>query len=310
MTGLLGIVCALLGMLVAPSLLLLLAIAFSAVALVRSLAIFNIAGILVAAMACILTVVGMVLFPLGSTRAPGMAMAAGQSQVAVVPPADVTQQPAPGLTPKATDSAVAAGSLSLPSSPPAPEPQAVSADPSQAAQPEVAPTRAPPEAIPAETAKPREEALPAAAAESSPPPNTPPHQQTLDEALPEPPPQAAAVVPDPIKSNPAAEAPKTEEPVPVTAPATTPVPVREAAKVNSPVWPESRTEQTKAIQVLLRDLDFYHGTTNGTFGPATRAAICLYLVTYAEKGECEPSKALFDSLQKRRANANVGSAPR
>jgi hypothetical protein len=64
------------------------------------------------------------------------------------------------------------------------------------------------------------------------------------------------------------------------------------------------------IQVLLRDLNFYHGTTNGTFGPGTRAAICLYLVTYDEKGECEPSKALFDSLQRRRAQSPAHGAPR
>lgn len=306
-TGLLGIVCALFGMLIAPALFLPLAIAFSAVALVRSLAIFNIVGVLIAAVACILTVVGMVLFPLGAIRTPRMATAE-QPKVAVMPTADVTHQSAPGLTPKATEPGADAGSLSLPPSPPAPEPQAASAAPSQAAQPEVAPIRAPPEAIPPEAAKPREEAPPAAAEQNS-PPKAPPLQQTLEKELPEPPPQAAAVVPDPVKPTPAAEAPK-PEPTPATAPAATPVPVHEAAKGDSPAWPENRTEQTKVIQVLLRDLDFYHGTTNGTFGPATRAAICLYLVTYDEKGECEPSKALFDSLQKRRANANVGSAPR
>jgi hypothetical protein len=107
-------------------------------------------------------------------------------------------------------------------------------------------------------------------------------------------PPKAAAAPEPLK--PAAEPPKSA--------------AADATNANLQAWPENRTDQTRAIQILLRDLNFYHGTTNGTFGPGTRAAICLYLVTYDEKGECEPTKALFDSLQKRKASPNVGNAPR
>jgi peptidoglycan hydrolase-like protein with peptidoglycan-binding domain len=43
----------------------------------------------------------------------------------------------------------------------------------------------------------------------------------------------------------------------------------------------------KAIQILLRDLGFYGGTTYGTLGPATRAAIRKFQLAAdeAETGE-------------------------
>jgi hypothetical protein len=280
-TGLLGIVCALLGVLSAPSLFLPLAVAFSAFALLRSLAVLSVAGTIAATLSCAFTVVGLVLFP-WETEDGGRAAAASSAVPAANAPQAAPVLPAPPApTPSATT-----GMLSMPP---------VQAPPPAEAKPEPAP----PAKLPDE-AKPGPAPAPAPASSSSSSslaaPSESPPAPRLENALPEPPPPAAAVVPDTPAPPPETEQPNEQ---PQTAKAVAP-----------PPWPESRTEQTKAIQILLRDLDFYHGTTNGTFGPATRAAICLYLVTYDEKGECEPSKALYESLLKRRANANVGTMPR
>jgi peptidoglycan hydrolase-like protein with peptidoglycan-binding domain len=59
----------------------------------------------------------------------------------------------------------------------------------------------------------------------------------------------------------------------------------------------------KAIQSLLRELKFYRDALDGDPGPATRAAIREYQRAYGEKETGEPSKALFDSLQEKRAPA-------
>lgn len=274
LTGLLGIVCALLGVVSAPSLFLPLAVAFSAFSLLRSLAVLSLLGTVAAALSCILTVVGLVLFPWGIEE--GGRAAAASSAV----PAAATSPVTPVVPVKPAEPDAATGTLSMP--PPTAPPTAPRSE------------AAPPVSPPAEAAKPAPAPSSAALSESPPAPR-------LEDALPEPPPPAAAVVPDTPAS--------TATPTPLEA--EKPAETSKAAKtVDLQPWPESRTEQTKAIQVLLRDLDFYHGTTNGTFGPATRAAICLYLVTYNEKGECEPTEALFESLQKRRAATNVGNAPR
>lgn len=322
-TGILGVVCALLGVLAAPSLFLPLAVAFSVFALVRSLVAFSFAGMVAATLSCIFTVVGLVLFPWGAYQGSKAATASSstaaviQSQNPAAPDKEIQPEPPKAAEPNA-------GALSLP--PTAPE---------QAARP----------------AKPEAEPRPAAPAPS--PPTGPGSQTKSEEALPTPSPPSAAVVPDratpPVAAEPpkpeVAEPPKpvmaeppkpevAEPPKPIVAPeplkpttaeppkaAVAPEPPKPAAeppksaaadvaKPNLQAWPENRTDQTRVIQILLRDLNFYHGTTNGTFGPGTRAAICLYLVTYDEKGECEPTKALFDSLQKRKASPNVGNAPR
>jgi len=64
-------------------------------------------------------------------------------------------------------------------------------------------------------------------------------------------------------------------------------------------WPTDRTEQAKAIQILLRDLGFYSGTTYGTLGPTTRAAIRKFQVAAGEAETGEPSEMLFESLKKK-----------
>jgi hypothetical protein len=270
LTGLLGIVCALLGVVSAPSLFLPLAVAFSAFSLLRSLAVLSVLGTVAAALSCIFTVVGLVLFPWGTEEGGRAAAAAASSAVpATAKPASVLVVPTRPAEPEA-----ATGALSMPPQPALPP----------APKPEATPSPSKSEAAPPAEAKPAP--APSSSAASSEGPVTP----RLEDALPEPPPPAAAVVPDMPASRPT--------PLEAEKPAEEP---KAAKAVAMQPWPENRTEQTKAIQILLRDLDFYHGTTNGTFGPATRAAICLYLVTYDEKGECEPSEALFDSLQKRRA---------
>jgi len=65
-------------------------------------------------------------------------------------------------------------------------------------------------------------------------------------------------------------------------------------------WPADSTSQAKAIQILLRDLGFYSGTTRGTVGPATRAAIRQFQAASDEAETGEPSRMLFDSLQKKK----------
>ena len=271
LTGLLGIVCAFLGVLSAPSLFLPLAVAFSAFSLLRSLAVLSFVGTIAAALSCIFTVVGLVLFPWGTEEGGRAAAAAASSAI----PAATRAPDVPVVPAKPAEPDAATGTLSMPPQP-APPPA-----PKSEATPPVSP--------PAEV---KPSPAPSSAALSESPPAA-----RLEDVLPEPPPPAAAVVPDTPASTPKPTPLEAEKPKAANAVAMQP-------------WPESRTEQTKAVQILLRDLDFYHGTTNGTFGPATRAAICLYLVTYNEKGECEPTEALFESLQKRRAATNVGSAPR
>lgn len=68
-------------------------------------------------------------------------------------------------------------------------------------------------------------------------------------------------------------------------------------------WPADRTDQAKAIQILLRDLGFYSGTTYGTVGPATRAAIRKFQLAADEAETGEPSETLFESLKKKCASA-------
>jgi len=71
-------------------------------------------------------------------------------------------------------------------------------------------------------------------------------------------------------------------------------------------WPTDSTDQAKAIQILLRDLGFYSGTTYGTVGPATRAAIRKFQLAADEAETGEPSETLFESLKKKKC---ASSAP-
>ena len=76
-------------------------------------------------------------------------------------------------------------------------------------------------------------------------------------------------------------------------------PPASACKVDPGRWPTERSDQAKAIQVLLRDLGFYRGTTNGTAGPITRAAIREFQLAAGEAETGEVTEALFDALKKK-----------
>jgi hypothetical protein len=78
-----------------------------------------------------------------------------------------------------------------------------------------------------------------------------------------------------------------------------PVPVKTQCSTDVGAWPGDKTDQGKAIQILLRDLGFYSGTTYGTVGPTTRAAIRAFQVAAGDAETGEPSEMLFESLRKR-----------
>ena len=69
------------------------------------------------------------------------------------------------------------------------------------------------------------------------------------------------------------------------------------------LWPTDSTDQAKAIQILLRDLGFYSGTTYGTVGPATREAIRKFQLAAGDAATGEPSEMLFESLKKKCASS-------
>jgi peptidoglycan hydrolase-like protein with peptidoglycan-binding domain len=66
------------------------------------------------------------------------------------------------------------------------------------------------------------------------------------------------------------------------------------------VWPSAAADQVKAIQTLLRDLNFSREAPDGVLGPATRAAIRDYERSLGLAQTGEPSKTLFDSLKEMR----------
>lgn len=107
---------------------------------------------------------------------------------------------------------------------------------------------------------------------------------TKPEAAPSPPPQVDAVEKKP-------EPPKAE------------------CKVDFGRWPTDRTEQAQAVQVLLRHLGYYRGTTNGTVGPQTRTAIREFQLASGEAESGEVSEALFEQLKKKCA-ASTTEPPR
>jgi hypothetical protein len=82
-----------------------------------------------------------------------------------------------------------------------------------------------------------------------------------------------------------------------------PEPRKTTCTVDVGPWPTDRTDQAKAIQILLRDIGFYSGTTYGTVGPATREAIRKFQLAAGEAETGEPSETLFESLKKKCASS-------
>lgn len=105
-----------------------------------------------------------------------------------------------------------------------------------------------------------------------------------------------------------AVAPAKPEPIPGPAPVASssqaepekkPEPPKTECKVDLTRWPNDKTDQAQAVQMLLRDLGYYRGTTNGTVGPQTRAAIREFQGAAAEGDAGEVSEALFEALKKK-----------
>ena len=84
-----------------------------------------------------------------------------------------------------------------------------------------------------------------------------------------------------------------------------PEPPKTTCTVDVGPWPADGTEQAKALPILLRDLGLYNGTTYGTVGPATRAAIRTFQVAAGEAETGEPSEMLFESLKKKKCASPV-----
>ena len=104
--------------------------------------------------------------------------------------------------------------------------------------------------------------------------------------------EAAAVSPSPPQSEAGGQNP-------AASPSQKPEPALAKCTLDPASWPTDKTEQAKAIQILLRDLGFYSGTTYGTLGPATRSAIRKFQLAADEAETGEPTEMLFESLKKK-----------
>ncbi len=105
----------------------------------------------------------------------------------------------------------------------------------------------------------------------------------------------------PIKQEPAVSSPPNEasNTDAAAAAAEKPEPRKAICTVDVGPWPTDKTDQAKAIQILLRDLGLYGGTTYGTLGPATREAIRKFQLAAGETETGEPSEILFEQLKKK-----------
>ena len=110
--------------------------------------------------------------------------------------------------------------------------------------------------------------------------------------------QETAVVPPPPPQSEASDK------NPATSPSQKPEPAMAKCTLDLGSWPTDKTEQAKAIQILLRDLGFYDGTTYGTLGPTTRAAIRKFQLAADQAESGEPSEMLFESIKKKCASSS------
>jgi len=111
------------------------------------------------------------------------------------------------------------------------------------------------------------------------------------------PPRPAVV--EPVAKQEAQPAP----PAQVDATEKKPEPPKAECKVDFGRWPTDRTDQAQAVQVLLRHLGYYRGTTNGTVGPQTRTAIREFQLASGEAETGDVSEALFEQLKKKCASS-------
>lgn len=78
-----------------------------------------------------------------------------------------------------------------------------------------------------------------------------------------------------------------------------PEPPKSECKVDLSRWPSERSDQAQAVQIILRDLGYYRGTTNGTVGPQTRTAIREFQTASGEAETGEITESLFEALKKK-----------
>lgn len=125
--------------------------------------------------------------------------------------------------------------------------------------------------------------------------------------------RALKLPPRPLEPAPAAApAPARQEPAPPQAEMVDKkpeLPKPETAKAECKVdfnrWPTDRSDQAQAVQVLLRHLGYYRGTTNGTVGPQTRTAIREFQLASGDAETGEVTEVLFEALKKKcAASAN------
>ena len=116
----------------------------------------------------------------------------------------------------------------------------------------------------------------------------------------EPPPQRPAQEPAVSSPAPQSEASNSTPPAPA---AERPEPRKTTCTADVGRWPADRTDQAKAIQILLRDLGFFGGPAYGTVGPATRAAIRKFQLAAGEAETGEPGEALFEQLKTKCASS-------
>ena len=117
------------------------------------------------------------------------------------------------------------------------------------------------------------------------------------------PPPMPAIVTEPTKAETAKPAVATVNLAAPDAPAppTSADLARALPKNDTGAWPTSGADQVRAIQTLLRELNFSQEAPDGRLGPATRTAIRDYERSLGLTQTGEPNKALFDSLKEMRA---------
>ncbi len=93
--------------------------------------------------------------------------------------------------------------------------------------------------------------------------------------------------------------PELAKPEPAKPELAKPEPPKTECKVDLTRWPNDKSDQAQAVQMLLRDLGYYRGTTNGTVGPQTRAAIREFQLAAGEGETGEIGEALFEALKKK-----------
>lgn len=130
--------------------------------------------------------------------------------------------------------------------------------------------------------------------EKAPPEMAPPEKATIEKATTET--AAAPAKPEPISAPSSSSSQAEAEKKPEQAKSE---PSKTECKVDLSRWPTDKSDQAQAVQMLLRDLGYYRGTTNGTVGPQTRTAIREFQVASGEGDTGEIGEALFEALKKK-----------